>query len=113
MLNQGYAHQGNILISLLIYIAHLCLWLLVWFPTPKSSSSTFIIMVYHLRGEQYVRLEKLSMLIGTVTSMCTSSSERKNTPSIGSIFGERFLPILHSEVVFSISGCKGKCLAKS
>lgn len=30
-----------------------------------------------------------------------------------SIFDERLLPILHGEVIFSISGSEGKCLAKA
>ena len=46
-----------------------------------------------------MRLE-LSMFLGTLTSVCTSSSKKKNIPSIGSIFGERVLPTLHSEVIY-------------
>lgn len=56
--------------------------------------------------------EKFSLLLRTLTDVCTSSSKKENIPFIGFIFGERWLPTLCSEVIFSISGWEGKCLAK-
>ena len=46
-----------------------------------------------------MRLE-LTVFPGTLTSLCTLPLKKKNMPSLGSIFGERLLPTLHSKVVY-------------
>lgn len=79
---------------------------------PDRPSAILIVMASSLRGASYVRLETF-VLVGNLTCVCTSSSEGKNIPPIGSIFGEKLLPTLLSKVIFSISGCEGKCLAKA
>lgn len=63
-------------------------------------------------GEQHVSVGSSSVLISALASVYPWSFPKQRQFS-RSIFDERLPPILHSGVIFSISGSEGKCLAKA